>query len=91
MKKAKSESKDWGRREYKRSDFGELVRGKYAKRLNESSNVVILDPEIAEAFPNSEAVNKALRTLISGNRRPKRTALKPKRRTASTTKKQRVA
>lgn len=31
MKKAKSELKDWGRPEYKRSDFGELVRGKYAK------------------------------------------------------------
>ena len=45
MKKAKSESNDWGRAEYKRTDLGELVRGKYAKRLNKSSNVVILDPE----------------------------------------------
>ena len=31
MKKAKSELNDWGRPEYKRSDFGEVVRGKYAQ------------------------------------------------------------
>jgi len=31
VKKAKSELNDWGRPEYKRSDFGKLVRGKYAK------------------------------------------------------------
>ena len=90
MKKAKSESNDWGRPEYKRSDLGELARGKYTKRLGESSNVVILDPEVARAFPNSEAVNKALRALIHGTRQPKRTALKLKRKTTSTTKKQRI-
>ena len=64
MKKAKSELNDWGRPEYKRSDFGELVRGKYAKRVRESTNVVVLDPDVAKAFPNGEAVNKALRGLI---------------------------
>lgn len=42
MKKAKSELDDWGRSEYKRSDLGELVRGKYAKRIQKSTNV--LDP-----------------------------------------------
>ena len=35
---AKSELNDWGRAEYKRADFGELVRGKYAKRIRESTN-----------------------------------------------------
>ena len=49
MKKSKSELNeselnDWGRPEYKRSDFGKLVRGKYAKRIQESTNVVVLDP-----------------------------------------------
>jgi hypothetical protein len=64
MKKAKSKLNDWLRPEYKRSDFGEIVRGKYAKRIRESTNVVILEPEVAKEFPNDEAVNKALRTLM---------------------------
>ncbi len=39
--------------EYKRADFpGGFVRRKYAKRLEESSNIVILRPEVAEVFPN---------------------------------------
>jgi hypothetical protein len=87
MKKPKSESTDWGRPEYERSDLGELVRGKYTRRLGESSNIVILDPEVAKAFPNSESVNKALRALIHGTRQPKRTPPKPKRKNTSSTKK----
>ena len=50
--------------EYKRSDFGEIVRGKYADRIKAETNVVILEPDIAKAFPNDEAVNKALRYLL---------------------------
>ena len=57
------------RPEYKRSDFGTLVRGKYAKRLQESSNVVVLDPEIADLFPNAASVNPALRALAEIARR----------------------
>lgn len=52
------------RPEYRREDFGAMVRGKYAARLKESSNIVVLDPEIAEAFPNTKAVNDALRGLL---------------------------
>ena len=69
MKKVKeSEIDDWGQPEYKRSDLGQLVRGKYAKRIRESTSVVVLDPQVAKAFPNDEAVNKALRELIGLNR-----------------------
>jgi hypothetical protein len=65
MKRAKQTDKDELRTEYKRSDFPKgLVRGKYAKRLRESSNVVVLRPEVAQAFPNQEAVNSALLSLI---------------------------
>jgi hypothetical protein len=65
MKKAKKMDKDELRAEYKRSDFPKgLVRGKYAQRLRESSNVVVLKPEVARAFPNQEAVNSALLSLI---------------------------
>jgi hypothetical protein len=44
------------------------VRGKYAKLVRESTNVVILEPEVAKAFPNDEAVNRALRGLMSTKR-----------------------
>ena len=65
MKKAKQTDKNELRAEYKRSDFPEgFVRGKYAERLRESSNVVVLKPEVAQAFPNEEAVNSALLSLI---------------------------
>jgi len=63
MKKVKSTS-DELRTEYKRSDFGKLERGKYYERVKASSNVVVLDSELAEVFPNSAAVNKALRSLV---------------------------
>ena len=65
MKKTKETDKDELRAEYKRSDFPEgLVRGKYAERLRKSSNIVVLKPEVAEVFPNEEAVNSALLSLI---------------------------
>ena len=65
MKKAKKINKDELRAEYKRSDFPKgLVRGKYAERLRKASNIVVLEPEVAQAFPNQEAVNNALLSLI---------------------------
>lgn len=65
MKKSSRIDKDELRTEYKRSDFPEgLVRGKYAERLRKSTNIVVLRPEVAEVFPNEEAVNNALLSLI---------------------------
>lgn len=59
-------SKDELRTEYNRSDFnGPMIRGKYAQRLREASNIVVLKPDVAVAFPNEEAVNKALQSLIA--------------------------
>ena len=63
--KDRAPDKDELRGKYKRSDFPEgLVRGKYAKRMRESSNVVVLKPEVAQVFPNEDAVNTALLSLI---------------------------
>ena len=62
MKKAKKLA-DELRSEYKRSDFGVMARGKYVDRLRESSNIVVLDPEVARVFPNGASVNDALRAL----------------------------
>jgi hypothetical protein len=64
MKKVEKETTDELRPEYKRSDFGEIIRGKYAGKIKEESNVVLLEPDVAQAFPNDEAVNKALRYLL---------------------------
>ena len=44
-------------------DFSKGCRGKYAARYAQGSNIVVLDPDIAEVFPDSESVNKALRAI----------------------------
>ena len=64
MKKAKTEV-DEMRAEYRREDLGPLVRGKYAARYAKSTNVVVIDPSLTRVFPNSEAVNEALRSLLT--------------------------
>ena len=62
MSKANQKPIDELRDEY---DFSEGVRGKYAQRFSEGSNVVVLEPDVAKAFPDSESVNQALRKLVS--------------------------
>ena len=52
------------RPEYRREDFGKMTRGKYAKQVKAASNVVVLTPEVAKAFPNGDAVNQALLGLL---------------------------
>ena len=62
MKKDKSE--DDLRPEYKREDLGKGVRGKYFKDYEVGHNLVLLEPEVAKAFPSEKAVNEALMSLI---------------------------
>jgi hypothetical protein len=45
-------------------DFSKGQRGKYADRYRAGTNIVRLDPEVAEAFPTSESVNTALKELL---------------------------
>jgi hypothetical protein len=81
MKKDKEFNKDELRSEYKRADFpGGFVRGKYAERLKDSSNIIVLRPEVAQAFPNEEAVNNALLSLIDIAQKATRLASKDKDR-----------
>lgn len=61
MKKARRDRRPEMLREY---DFSKGVRGKYAKRYVEGSNVVVLSPDVAKVFRTSESVNEALRTLV---------------------------
>ena len=46
-------------------DFSGGVRGKYVVRYRQGTNVVLLDPELADAFPDSKSVNDALRALVA--------------------------
>jgi hypothetical protein len=52
------------RPEYDMKKLGPGVRGKYHKRYRESTNVVVIDPDLHEAFPNTKAVNDALREVL---------------------------
>ncbi|WP_416672009.1 hypothetical protein [Egbenema bharatensis] len=65
MKKdVENEMADELRPEY---DFAQMqggIRGKYVEQYREGTNLVLLDPDVAQAFPNDEAVNEALRLLI---------------------------
>jgi hypothetical protein len=67
MKKpsAKSADKDM-RAEY---NFSRGVRGKYFRRYQRGANVVVLEPDVAEIFPNAGAVNDSLRALANIIRR----------------------
>ena len=46
-------------------DFSGGVRGKYAKRYAEGTNVVVIDPDVAEYFPDHDSVNQSLRGLVA--------------------------
>lgn len=64
MKKISIKSDDM-QAEYSRVDLGPLVRGKYAARYAKATNIVVIDPALTKAFPNNEAVNDALRSLLT--------------------------
>lgn len=75
MKKVKASEM---RAEYRRSDFSKVERGKYAKRVKASSNIVVLEPAVAAAFPNSASVNEALQSLVDVAQRIRRPAASPR-------------
>ena len=55
-------------------DFSKGVQGKYAKRYAEGTNVVVIEPDVAEVFPDHDSVNQALRSLVEIIRRQKKLA-----------------
>lgn len=60
-----SERDDDLRPEYDLSQMKNGVRGKYAKRFREGTNLVLLSPDVAQYFPDEDSVNAALRSLVS--------------------------
>jgi hypothetical protein len=83
MRKIKSDDL---RPEYKKEDLGKGVRGKYYESYQKGTNLVLLSPDVAEVFPNGEAVNEALRSLIELARKAtgqtKRSPGRPKKQSA---------
>jgi len=65
MKKTSTKMDDQDIPELKRDQLGKGVRGKFLKHFAQGSNVVVLRPEISKAFPTSEAVNKALASMLA--------------------------
>jgi len=55
----------------------ESVRGKYAQRYDEGTNLVLLDSDLADAFPTAEAVNEALRLVLRLSKIPAATDKRP--------------
>ncbi len=61
MSEEKNKEEDQMLDEY---DFSNGVVGKYAKQYAEGTNIVLLEPDVAKVFPDSAAVNQALRQII---------------------------
>lgn len=64
MKRVDLEQEDEMRPEYDFSELKGRVRGKYVERYRAGTNLVLLDPDVAAAFPDGQAVNEALRLLM---------------------------
>lgn len=84
MKKVK---RDELRPEYRPSDLGRGVRGKYYRSYQQGTNLVLLSPDVAEVFTDEAAVNEALRSLIKVAHQ----AAKPTRRSNGRNRKHRAA
>ncbi|MFA5072858.1 MAG: hypothetical protein WC539_03040 [Nitrospirota bacterium] len=81
MKTAKKEEM---RKEYRREDLGVGIRGKYYHDYKQGTNLVLLRPDVAAAFPDDNSVNDALRGLMKVAKQ----TLSPTKRSTRTSKKQ---
>jgi hypothetical protein len=60
----KTTKKEEMRKEYRRGDLGGGVRGKYYNEYKKGTDLVLLSPDVAAAFPDEDSVNTALRSLM---------------------------
>ncbi len=56
--------------EYDLRRLGQGVRGKYYDEYRRGSNIVVIDPDLTATFPNTQAVNDALRKLLQSSEQP---------------------
>ena len=86
MKKGKRRRSNELLPEYDFSSMKGGVRGKYAARLRKGSNLVLLDPDVASAFPTAAAANEALRAVLKASQVVRRRrSNRPMQRTAGVT------
>ena len=71
MKKVESEEEGDLQPEYDFSQMQGAVRGKYVERYRQGTNLVLLDPDVAAAFPDAKAVNDALRLVLQEKQSPR--------------------
>jgi hypothetical protein len=87
MKKTNHTPNDDMRPEYDFASMKGGVRGKYTHRAREGTNIVLIEPDVADAFPTERAVNEALKGVLNTTRAVRRTgglpnkALQPTSRT----------
>jgi len=81
-KKSRSRTTDELRKEYQLSELKNPIRGKHYLQATAGSNLVLLDPDVVQAFPSAEAVNGALRLLVNVARAKVRMGKKSRRRPA---------
>jgi hypothetical protein len=70
MKNVESDEDDDLRPEYDFSQMKGGVRGKYVERYRQGTNLVLLDPDVADAFPDAKSVNDALRLMLQEKQSP---------------------
>src|SRR5262245_8436670 len=80
MKKATPIQPDEMRAEYDFASMKGAIRGKYARRAREGRNIVLIDPEMSDAFPTEKAVNEALKGVLNTTRAVRSTGGLPTRR-----------
>jgi len=79
MKKTNPIVADDMRHEYDFASMKGGVRGKYARRARAGTNIVVIEPEVAEAFPSEQAVNEALKGVLNTTRAVRSTGGLPNR------------
>ncbi|MBI1895621.1 MAG: hypothetical protein HYS04_03650 [Acidobacteria bacterium] len=79
MKKTNPIVADDMRPEYDFASMKGGVRGKYARRARAGTNIVLIEPEVAEAFPSEQAVNEALKGVLNTTRAVRSTGGLPNR------------
>lgn len=91
MKKTNPARTDDMRSEYDFATMRGGVRGKYARRAREGTNIVLIQPEVAEAFPTEQAVNEALKGMLNTTRAVRNTGGLPNRALQPTSRAKRTA
>jgi len=80
MKKATGSEEDEMREEYDLSKLKGRVRGKHYEAFQKGTNLVLLEPDVAKAFPDASSVNEALRMLAKVATRQSRAGREPRKK-----------